>query len=89
MGRALAINAAHERDPSMKVILPRVRLHPLVRAYNDMPAVAKLRPKEISHKIYIDFARDSMFLQSPAVCDIIAQQIGEHIHLVHEKQSVQ
>jgi hypothetical protein len=47
--------AANKRDSTHKVILPRIGLHSLVRAYTGFLALTKLEPKENSCKIHFDF----------------------------------
>ncbi len=80
--------AAKKRNSQLKVVSPRIGLHPLVRAYTDALAMTKLEPKQICRKIQIDFESHPMFLQSRQVRDIITDQIKERIRLVR-KQIVQ
>jgi hypothetical protein len=71
----------HSRN--INVISPKIGLHPLVRAYTDILAMARLQPKEISRKIQADFAMDPMFLQSLPVRDIVTEQTSHRIRLIH------
>jgi hypothetical protein len=73
-------------DGIFKVILPKIGLHLLVRAYTDILSMTKLEPKEISHKLQADFAMDYMFIQSRPVRDIITQQIGGRVCLIRSEQ---
>jgi hypothetical protein len=54
--------AANKRDSSsLKVVSPRLGLSPLGRVHTNIIALTKLEPKEISHKIQVDFVRNPMF----------------------------
>jgi hypothetical protein len=66
--------------------LPKIRLHPSVRAYTDILSMTKLEPKEISRKLHKDFAMDPMFIQSRPVRDIITQQIRSRVRLICSEQ---
>jgi hypothetical protein len=77
--------AEKKRDSNLRVVSPRIGLHPLVRAYTDALAMTKLEPKQICRKIQIDFERHPMFLQSRQVRDIIRDQIKERIRLVRKQ----
>jgi hypothetical protein len=63
---------------NIKLMSPKIGLHPLVRACTDILAMTRLQPKEISRKTQADFAIDPMFLQSCPVQDIITQQTISH-----------
>jgi hypothetical protein len=77
---------AKRNDGIYKVILPKIGLHPLVRAYTDILSMTKLEPKEISRKLQKDFAMDPMFIKSRPVRDIITQQIRSRVRLIRSEQ---
>jgi hypothetical protein len=78
--------AARRNGGNIKVASPKIGLHPLVRAYTDILSKTKLEPKEVSGKLQADCAMDPMFIQSCPVSDIITQQIGNRLRLIHQEE---
>jgi hypothetical protein len=76
-----------EKGSQVKVICPRIGLHPLVKAHTNILAMTNHEPKEISRQIQIAFDQDPMFFQSRPVRDLITRQIHSRVRWIRKQHA--